>query len=51
MVKSMAKKRRRSASDSWFQHVAQEIPGENAKTEWCEAVSDEDYGKLDQEEV
>ena len=38
-----------AASDSWFQHVAQEIPGEDAKTEWCEAVSDEDYVKLDQE--
>ena len=35
-----------AASDSWFQHIAQEIPGEDTKTEWCEAVSDEDYGKL-----
>jgi quercetin dioxygenase-like cupin family protein len=30
-----------AAKDSWFQHIAQEIPGENAKTEWCEPV-DED---------
>ena len=35
-----------AAKDSWFQHVAQEIPGENAKTEWCEPVDDEQYNKL-----
>ena len=35
-----------AANDSWFQHVAQEISGVNAKTEWREAVSDEDYNKL-----
>ena len=35
-----------AAADSWFQHIAQEIPGENTSTEWCEQVSDEEYGKL-----
>lgn len=35
-----------AASDSYFQHIAIEVPGENCKTEWCEAVSDEDYKKL-----
>jgi len=35
-----------AAPDSWFSHLAAEIPGEDGKTEWCEAVSDEDYGKL-----
>ena len=35
-----------AAADSWFQHIAQEIPGENASTEWCEPVDDEEYGKL-----
>jgi len=35
-----------AAPDSWFSHLAAEIPGEEGKTEWCEAVSDEDYGKL-----
>ena len=34
-----------AAADSWFQHIAQEIPGENASTEWCEPVDDETYGK------
>ena len=35
-----------AAPDSWFSHLALEIPGEDGKTEWCEPVSDEDYGKL-----
>lgn len=35
-----------AAADSWFQHLAIEVPGENCKTEWCESVSDEEYGKL-----
>lgn len=33
-------------ADSWFSHIAMEIPGEDASTEWLEEVSDEDYGKL-----
>ena len=32
--------------DSWFSHIAVEIPGENTSNEWCEAVSDEEYDKL-----
>ena len=32
--------------DSWFSHIAVECPGENCSTEWCEAVSDEEYSKL-----
>ncbi|MDE6087017.1 MAG: cupin domain-containing protein, partial [Oscillospiraceae bacterium] len=35
-----------AAADSWFSHLAVEVPGENGKTEWCEAVSDEEYHKL-----
>lgn len=35
-----------AAPDSWFAHLAVEVPGEAARTEWLEAVSDEDYGKL-----
>ncbi len=35
-----------AAKDSWFQHIAQEIPGKNTSTAWCEAVEDEDYLKL-----
>jgi quercetin dioxygenase-like cupin family protein len=33
-------------SDSWFSHIAVEVPGENCKNEWCEPVSDEEYDKL-----
>lgn len=33
-------------ADSWFSHIAAEVPGEEGKTEWCEAVTDEDYAKL-----
>lgn len=35
-----------AAPDSWFSHLAFEIPGENPTNEWLEPVSDEDYGKL-----
>ncbi len=35
-----------AAAESWFQHLAVEVPGENCKTEWCEPVSDEEYEKL-----
>lgn len=33
-------------ADSWFSHIAVEVPGENTGNEWCEPVSDEAYGKL-----
>lgn len=32
--------------DSWFSHIAVEVPGENKKNEWYESVSDEEYAKL-----
>ena len=35
-----------AAKDSWFAHLAVEIQGEDGSTEWCEPVSDEEYGKL-----
>lgn len=35
-----------AAKDSWFSHLAIEIPGENASNEWLEPVSDEDYSRL-----
>ena len=31
--------------DSWFSHIAVEVPGEECRNEWCEPVSDEKYGK------
>ena len=33
-------------ADSWFAHIAIEVPGEEGKTEWCEPVSDEEYVAL-----
>ncbi len=35
-----------AAADSWFSHLALEIPGKNTSNEWLEPVSDEDYNKL-----
>ena len=35
-----------AAADSWFSHLALEIPGENASNEWLEPVSDAAYRKL-----
>ena len=36
-----------AASDSWFSHLAIEVPGEETGNEWCEPVTDEIYNKLD----
>ncbi len=35
-----------AASDSWFSHLAIEVPAENGSNEWLEAVDDEAYYKL-----
>lgn len=35
-----------AAADSWFAHLAFEIPGEGTSNEWLEPVSDEEYNKL-----
>ncbi len=35
-----------AAKDTWFQHLAVEVPGEETGTEWCEPVGDEEYNKL-----
>lgn len=35
-----------AAPDSWFSHLAIEVPGEGTGTEWCEPVSGEAYGRL-----
>lgn len=32
--------------DSWFRHLAVEVPSENGSTEWYEAVDDAQYEKL-----
>ena len=35
-----------AAKDSWFIHIAIEVPGEDSSNEWQEPVSDEEYSKL-----
>lgn len=35
-----------AASDSWFAHLAVEVPAEGSSNEWLEPVTDEEYGKL-----
>ena len=35
-----------ATKDSWFSHIAVEVPGENTSTEWLEPVTDEEYDKL-----
>ena len=34
-------------ANSWFSHIAVEVPGEGTSTEWCEPVTDEEYNKLE----
>lgn len=35
-----------AAPDSWFSHLAVEVPGTESSNEWCEPVTDEAYPKL-----
>ena len=35
-----------AAPDSWFSHLAVEVPGKDTSNEWLEPVSDEEYNKL-----
>lgn len=35
-----------SKKDSWFSHLAIEVPGDETSNEWCEEVTDEEYEKL-----
>lgn len=33
--------------DSWFSYIAFELPGEECRNEWCEAVDDAQYDQLE----
>ena len=35
-----------AAPDSWFSHLAIEVPGKNGSNEWLEPVDDKQYGNL-----
>ncbi len=36
--------------DSWFSHIAIEVPGTGTSNEWCEPVNDEKYNELEEKE-
>ncbi len=36
-----------AGKNSWFSHLAIEVPGENTSNEWLEAVTDAEYSNLD----
>lgn len=38
-----------ATADSWFAHLAIEVPGEKTSNEWLEPVTDEEYNKLQEE--
>ena len=40
-----------AAPDSWFSHLAVEVPGEEASNEWLEPVDDEQYLKATDKEA
>lgn len=35
-----------AAPNSWFAHLAIEVPGENTRNEWCEPVAEKEYRLL-----
>lgn len=37
--------------DGWFSHLALEVPGEEASSEWLEPVNDEEYLKATNKEA
>ena len=39
-----------ATKNSWFSHIAIEVPGTHTKTEWLEPVSDEEYNKLQEDQ-
>lgn len=34
-------------ADSWFSHIALEVPGKNCSNEWLEPVGDDAYAKIE----
>lgn len=40
-----------AAADSWFAHLAFDVPGENTSTEWLEPVTDEVYDELNKNKL
>lgn len=40
-----------ATADSWFSHLAIEVPGKNCSNEWLEAVKDDEYNKLNERSI
>lgn len=40
-----------AAKDSWFAHIAIEVPGENNRNEWLEPINDEEYLRVAEKTV
>lgn len=36
-----------ASKNSWFSHIAVEVPGVDTSNEWCEPVSDDEYNSLE----
>ena len=34
--------------DSWFSHIAVEVPGEDTSNEWCDPVPEKEYCELEE---
>ncbi len=50
VIKAGVKHWHGAKKDSWFSHIALELPGEETSNEWCEPVSDEEYAALEKGE-
>ena len=50
VIKANVKHWHGAKKDSWFSHIAIELPGENTSNEWCDPVSDEEYDNLEKGE-
>ena len=48
-VPAGVKHRHGATADSWFAHLAIEVPGEKTSNEWLEAVTDKEYNNLEKE--
>lgn len=46
LIKSEVSHWHGAAPDSWFSHLAVEIPAEGASNEWLRPVTDEEYSKV-----
>ena len=46
VIPSQVKHWHGAKKDSWFSHIAIEVPGEETSTDWCEALSEDEYNRL-----